>query len=354
MKKKVAILLALSLLVSLSACGKNNQLERNETEFMGYFDTVTQIVAYTKNKAEFQQQAKMMKADAERYHQLFDIYNNYEGINNIKTINDHAGKGPVQVDKEIIDLLLFSKETYADTEGKMNAAIGAVTVIWHNYREAGIADPENAQVPSEEELRKAAEHIDINDLIIDEAASTIMLRDPQMRLDVGGIAKGYATELISLRAAERGLISGLISVGGNVRAVGAKGAEGDFWNVGVQNPDKSSDKPYLFVANLADLSMVTSGTYERYYTVEGKRYHHIIDPETLFPAEYFDSVTIVTRDSGRADAYTKAIFNLPLAEGQAFIAQLPDTEALWVTFDGEMIYSNGFLDMVGKNTKTIN
>lgn len=348
MKKKVTILLVLLLMLNLSSCGSEKSLERYETEFMGYFDTVTKVVAYTKSEKIFKQQVKLIKEDTEQYHQLFDIYNNYEGLNNIKTINDQAGKEPVQVDQEIIDLLIFAKEAYEDTNGEMNVAIGALTAIWHDYRDEGIADPEKAQVPPEDLLHKVAQHMNIDDLIVDEKNATVFLRDPEMRLDVGGIAKGYATEQISLRAAERGLKSALISVGGNVRAIGGKGMDDSFWNVGVQNPDKSSDIPYIFVANLNDLSMVTSGTYERYYTVEGKRYHHIIDPKTLFPAEYFESVTIVTKDSGKADAYTKALFNQPLAEGQAFIEKMPDTEAAWVTFDGEMIYSSGFLELVGK------
>ena len=125
------------------------------------------------------------------------IRDSYEGINNIKTINDNAGIKPVKVDKRIIDLIKFSKDMYEKTNGKTNIAFGAVLSIWHEYRTIGIEDPANAALPSEEELRIASEHTNIEDIVIDEEHSTVFLSDPLMRLDVGAVAKGYATEQVS-------------------------------------------------------------------------------------------------------------------------------------------------------------
>jgi thiamine biosynthesis lipoprotein len=147
-------------------------------------------------------------------------------------------------------------------------------------------------------LEAAAKHTDINKIIIDEEASTVFLEDPEMSLDVGAVGKGYATEQVGEIAIKNGFTSGLISVGGNVRAIGNKRASNSPWNVGIQNPDMKSEQSNLQVVNLADLSLVTSGDYERFYTVNGKNYHHIIDPETLFPSEYFTAVTIICKDSG--------------------------------------------------------
>jgi thiamine biosynthesis lipoprotein len=129
-----------------------------------------------------------------------------------------------------------------------------------------------------------------------------------MSLDVGAVGKGYATEQVGEIAKKNGFTSGLISVGGNVRAIGNKRSSNSPWNVGIQNPDMKSEQSNLQVVNLTDLSLVTSGDYERFYTVNGKNYHHIINPETLFPSEYFTAVTIICKDSGNADALSTGAF----------------------------------------------
>ncbi len=347
-RKAGIVLLALILVFNLSACG-SPKATRYEAEFLGLFDTLTKIVAYTQNKDEFTRYSKLIHDNLKTYHELYDIYNDYEGINNIKTINDNAGIAPVKVDRRIIDLIRFSKEWYVKTNGSMNIALGAVLRIWHDYREAGIDDPEHAELPPMELLRAAAGHTDIDKVIINEAESTVYLEDPEMSLDVGGVGKGYAVEQVCRIAEENGFTSGLISVGGNVRAIGGKEVSNKIspWNVGIQNPDTSSEKTDLYIINLTDASLVTSGIYERYYTVGGRNYHHIIDPTTLYPSDYFASVTIICKDSGVADALAK-IINMPYEQGLELIESMPDTEALWVLKSGEMKYSTHFMDYVKK------
>lgn len=333
------------LTINFTACS-NPKMTRYEAEFLVLFDTVTKIVAYTKSKEEFNKYSQLIYDNLKEYHELYDIYNNYDGINNIKTINDNAGIKPVKVDKKIIDLLLFAKDKYKNTSGKMNVAFGSVLKIWHDYRTEGIEDPENAKLPPRDKLEAAEKHTDINKVIIDEAASTVFLKDPEMRLDVGAVGKGYATEQVSQIAMKNGFISGLISVGGNVRSLGTKGEGKELWNIGIQNPNKDADKSVLQVAYLSNLSLVTSGDYERYYTVNGKNYHHIIDPETLFPSEYYKSVTIICGDSGFADVLSTAVFNMPFEQGLKYIDSLPDTEALWVLKNGEIKYSADFKKLI--------
>ncbi|MHB8062115.1 MAG: FAD:protein FMN transferase [Ruminiclostridium sp.] len=327
--------------MSMTACGSEKKT-RYEAEFLELFDTITKIVAYTDSKEEFTKYSQLIYDNLKEYHQLYDIYNNYPGINNIKTINDNAGIKPVKVDKRIIDLLLLSKKWCKISEGKKNIALGAVLEIWHKYRTEGNEDEANAALPPMDKLKEAAKHTDINKVIIDEANSTVFLDDPEMSLDVGSIAKGYATEQVSQIAIKNGFTSGLLSVGGNVRAIGNKGTNNELWNLGIQNPDKESDKSTIQIVYLTDLSLVSSGDYERYYTVNGKRYHHIIDPDTLFPSEYFTAVTIITKDSGMADALSTIIFNMPFEKGLKFINDLPGTEALWVMKNGEIKYSENF------------
>ncbi len=340
-RRIISSILIIVFSFSLASCGKTEK-KRYEAQFLELFDTVTQIVAYTDSKKDFTKQSQLIYDTLKEYHQLYDIYNDYPGINNIKTVNDNAGIKPVKVDKKIIDLLLFAKKWYKDTDGNLNVALGAVLKIWHNHREAGIEDEALATLPGMEELKEAKKHTDINKVIIDEENSTVFLEDPKMSLDVGGVGKGYATEQACLNAEKNGFVSGLISVGGNVRAIGGKGTAEDFWNVGVQNPDKESMEKTLEIAYLKDMSLVSSGIYERYYIVNGKQYHHIIDPETLFPADHYAQVTILTKDSGVADAAAKAAFILPFDRALDYINAFPDIEAMWVFKDGTIRYSNGF------------
>lgn len=345
MKKRLIILLVVVYIINLTGCsfGEKN---RYEAEFLQLFDTVTKIVGFANSKEEFEEYTQMIYDNLTEYHELYDIYNNYEGINNIKTINDNAGISPVKVDKRIIDLLLFSKDVYDKTEGKTNIALGAVLKIWHEYRDTGIEDPENSSLPPMDLLVAASEHTDINNMIIDEAASTVYLSDREMSLDVGAVAKGYATEQVSQITYEAGYTSGLISVGGNVRAVGYKNASGEKWNVAIQNPNKDEEENSLFTLSINDLSLVTSGNYQRYYIVNGKSYHHLIDSKTLMPAEYFVSVSIVCKDSGMADALSTAIFNMSYEQGNALVETLEDTEALWVFPDYSIKYSEGFNEFI--------
>lgn len=157
--------------------------------------------------------------------------------------------------------------------------MGSVLSIWHEYREAGLKDPSRAQIPDMQKLQQAAQHTDLEQVQIDPQASTVYLPDQEMSLDVGAIAKGYATKRLAETLEEAGVTSALLSLGGNVETIGTK-ADGKPWRVGVQNPDTSAAQSYLKVVNLNDSCLVTSGTYQRYYEVDGVRYHHIINPDT--------------------------------------------------------------------------
>ena len=347
MKKAAAILLSASIALLPAGCAKSAKT-RYDAQFLQLFDTKSEIVAYMDSKEEFTDFSNLIYNNLKEYDQLYDIYHDYPGVDNLKTINDNAGKKPVRVDRKVIDLLLMAKEEDRATNGTCNVALGAVLKIWHDYREAGIDDPEHAQLPPMAELKAAAEHTDIDKVIIDEAASTVYLEDPKMSLDVGAVAKGYATEQVARLAEQAGYRSALLSIGGNVRAIGIRDFDGQMWNVGVQNPDTDSDRQSLATVYLDGQSLVTSGIYERYYTVDGKDYHHIIDPKTLMPSTYYKSITVLAKDSGKADALSTALFNMPFEQGLKFVDGLPDTEALWVLPDDEIRYSGHFQDHIQK------
>ncbi|HHU71756.1 MAG TPA: FAD:protein FMN transferase [Clostridiales bacterium] len=344
MKKLILTLLSMSLIFTTVSCQR--QPEKYKASFLILFNTVTEVMAVTDTEEEFMEFAEFIRDTLNEYHQLYDKYNLYEGVNNIKTINDSAGIAPVKVDQKIIDMLLFSKEMYEMTDGKVNIALGSVLEIWHDYRNEGIDDPLNAKLPPMEELVAANAYTDINMVIIDEDNSTVYLPDEHMSLDVGAIAKGYATEMVVKEAVNKGYNNFLLSVGGNTRAMGLKGEKDDLWNVGIQNPDKSSHIPTIYTLSITDMSLVASGNYERYYTVDGKIYHHIIDPNTLMPADYFTAVSILTQDSGIADALSTAIYNLPYEEGLKLIEEFEGTEALWIFPNGERKFSESFMDYI--------
>ncbi|MDF2675011.1 MAG: ApbE family lipoprotein [Clostridiales bacterium] len=346
LKKIISTVMLVTIMISASGC--SNKKTRYEAQFFELFDTITKIVGYSESKEEFAKHSQLIYDTLQEYHNAYDIYNDYPGINNIKTINDNAGIKPVKVDKKIIDLLTFSQEQYKNTDGRMNVAMGSVLRIWHDYREAGINDEENAALPPMDKLKEAAKHTDINKMIIDRENSTVFLEDKDIRLDVGAVAKGYATEQVAQLAMENGFTSGLLSVGGNIRAIGSKDGEGEKWNLGVQNPDEESEEKVLLTVGVTDSSLVTSGDYERYYIVDGKEYNHIIDPETLYPAEHFRSVTILCRDSGLADVLSTALYVMPYEEGKKYIESLEGAEAMWVMKNGEIEYSSSFEKYIKK------
>mgnify|MGYP000762432807 FL=1 len=357
-KRIFSALLAAALSLSLLAgCGSTSGStassaadgpQRYSTVFYDVFDTVTQVIAYCDSEEEFTAQMDALHADLVEYNQLYDIYNDYDGVTNIKTINDNAGTAPVTVDDKILGMLELAQTMYDTTGGKLNIALGSVLNIWHNYREAALADDNdsNNQLPTQEELDAAAQHCDIANLIIDEDAKTVYLADPAMSLDVGSVGKGYAVEMVCQAAQARGLTSALVSVGGNLRAIGKK-PDGSQWTGGVENPWNASevyttDSLFGAAINMSDMALVTSGDYQRYFVVDGKRYHHLIDPDTLWPAAYFNSVTVLCPDSGMADCLTTGLFCMPLEEGQKLVESLDGVEAMWCTPDQQAVASSGW------------
>ena len=342
MKKLIALLTALLLCLPVAGCKRGPQ---RYTEYsFDYFDTVTTVIGYADSKEDFDAVYREIKAQFEEYHKLYNIYNRYDGVNNLCIINEvsNGAHTPVKVDRKIIDLLLYAKEMYTLTGGEVNVAMGSVLSIWHDYRTAGINDPANAALPPMEKLQTAAEHTDIEKLIIDEAESTVFLSDPEMKLDVGAIAKGYAAEMVAQALEAKGITGYLLNLGGNLRAVG-KRADGEAWIAGIENPDTSDvEKPYVATLSLDGQSLVTSGSYQRYYTVGGKRYHHIINPQTLMPGEDYLSVSVLSHHSGQGDALSTALFNMSYQQGNALVASLDGVEAMWVLPDGSKYFSAGF------------
>ncbi len=359
MKRKISfILLILVLLIIISACSDKKEYDKYSYTIFDSFDTITQIIGYTETREEFDEYAKDIHDRFLELHKLFDKFNNYDGINNIKTINDNAGKEPVQVEQEIIDLILFSKRMYRETNQKTNIALGAVTSIWYKYRELAEADPEDAQLPPMEDLLEASEHTDIDKIIVNENDSTIFLEDAEMSIDVGAVAKGFATEITVQEMIEKGFDSWIISAGGNIRSVNKPMEDiKDKWTIGIQNPDKQifgDGSNVLDAVFLNNAAVVSSGDYQRYYYVGDKRIHHIISPDTLMPADYYRAINVITNDAGYGDYYSTELFLLPYNESRALAESKDNLEAIWIFADGTIEMTEGFKKVAKSQGATIN
>ena len=357
MKNKILslFLIIVTVMSLFSGCVETDDGPKELTSYsassFAYFDTVSKISGYAESQDAFAEVIDVLFEELGEYHRLFDIYNSYDGINNLYTINQvvNGEHQVVKVDRRIIDMLLYAKEWYEKTDGRMNIAMGSVLSIWHDYRTEGIDNPSSAKLPPMSDLNAALDHTDINNVIIDEENSTVYLADPKMKLDVGAIAKGYAVEMVARLLENRGITGYAINVGGNIRTVGKKG-NGDMWLTGIENPTEDYENPYVAYIELSGEAIVTSGSYQRYYIVDGKRYHHIIDPATLMPADKgFMSVSVICNNSADGDGLSTALFCMTIEEGMEFVNSLDGVEALWVANDETVYKSDNFDKFVSKS-----
>lgn len=359
LKKKISLLLALSLFVLTGCKNQKANYEYYSKNFVGAFDTITTYMTYATSQEEFDKQCELIDKDLNYYNQLFDKYESYDHVNNVKTINDNAGKKAVKVDKPLIDLLELSIERYEKISQKVNIAFGSVINIWHDYREKAESHGGVGNVPSDGELKKANQHTSLESIKIDKKAQTVYIDDENVSIDVGATAKGYAVELIKQDLIKMGVDNFLLSGGGNVASHGQRKLkkEGDFYLnecqeefcVGIESPQdgnySNSESDNEAVLVVQGESIVTSGDYQRFYEdVNGVKYHHLIDPDTLYPAVHFRSVSIITEDSGLADFLSSAVFLMSYDDGLKLINSLDGVEAIWLLDDGKIKMSSGLKD----------
>lgn len=347
----VAIVFALSLtgcstqqaqVATTEAGAKQTNLEKHSTVYYQYFDTVTNFLVYTKDEKEFEKYKEVLEKDLKKYHQLFNTYHDFEGVNNVKTINENAGKKPVKVDPAIIELMEYSNYIYDITDGKINMALGNLLSLWHEYREAGLDNPKNAKIPSKEELEKAAQNTDINKIEIDKEKNNVFIKDPNLQIDIGAVGKGYAIKIMAEDLKKAGLTHGILSVGGDDVIIGENPDKANgLWRIAIQNPNLDEKNPYASIIDLKDTTVVTSGDYQRFYEVDGKIYHHIIDPDTRYPSEYFKSVSVVHPDIALADALSTYLFIVDLETGKK-VAEEFDAEVLWIDHYDNVYKTDGY------------
>lgn len=341
--KHICIIIALLFVVSsFPSCSVLTRQKKYSKSYFEYFDTVSTLTVYADSKKDFERYEAEFEKLIGEYHKLLDIYNEYEGINNLFTVNNNAGLTEIKVDPRLFEAISFGVEMHGLTNGYTNIAMGSVLSIWHDTRERANGG-EAVTLPSNEEINKAMLHCDIAKLNLNNEASSVYIEDAEMSLDLGAVAKGFVTEKAVALLEELGCESFLINLGGNTAGIGIK-PDGNAWSAMVENPFDDGKKGYDDIISLDGKSLVTSGSYQRYFTLGGKNYSHIISVENGKPADLFASVSILAPASisGSADALSTALFCMSYEDGLALISSIDGVEALWIYSDGEIRLSEGF------------
>jgi len=248
-------------------------------------------------------------------------------------VNAAAGTGPVAVSADTLKVVEVALDFARASDGAFDITVQPLVRLW------GIGT-DHAGIPDPEDIRAALQVVGYENVRVDEDAGTIELLVPGSGIDVGGIAKGFAADEVAELLRNAGVKSALLDFGGNILTVGAK-PDGSPWRIGVQTPDASRGE-FLGVATVRDMSLVTSGTYERYFEVDGVRYHHILDTTTGYPVQNgLESVTIITEKSIEADALSTLVFALGLDKGLQFAEERRGVEAILVTDDNGVYTTSG-------------
>lgn len=287
---------------------------------MFYMDTYINVKVYSNKDAN----DILNKIDNlyKEYNDLCDKYNLVD--KNLYYINHNSGD--IKIDSRLYDVISYGYSWYKKSSGLLNINMGSIIDIWNTYRENGNG------IPTLDELKNSGSY-DIDDIRLLEN-NTIK---GNTNIDLGAIAKGYVTELASNLLEDNGYKKYIINAGGNV-------VVGDYYNntgtykIGIQSPFEESS--LIGTVKLTNKALVTSGGYERYYEYNGVKYHHIIDPNTLFSPNYMSSVTVVGNSSKEADALSTTLFLMSIEDGQEFIKDY-DVEVIWITLDGKEITTDG-------------
>lgn len=258
-------------------------------------------------------------------------------------LNNKAGKEYSKLSTDTFYVLEKGKYYSEISNGKYDITIGPLVKLWN-------IGTEEARIPEEIEIYNTLPIVNYKNLILDKEDLSAKLNTPGMVVDLGSIAKGYAADEAAKILEEAQIEHAIINLGGNILALNTK-TDGTYWRVGLQDPLKPRGK-YMGIIMLDDQALVSSGVYERYFELNGKRYHHILNPETGYPEENsILSVSIITKDSIDADGLSTMIFLLGLEKGMQMIEELPGTEAIFITSDKKVYQSSGIDE---KNFKIIN
>lgn len=319
--KVIGMLLITSISFLLVSLWFNKKLEYSKNIY--YMDTYIYVEIYEKNKDVANDILDEVESIYRNYHQLTDRYNHYDGIINVSDIyNNNFDDEILTLDSKLYEILEYA-ERGNEKYSKFNIEIGNIIDVWKKYRE------NKNGVPTLEELETS-----ITELVLLDNNS-ILNNHPN--LDLGSITKGFATEKVGEYLESKGIYEYLINAGGNVKV--GKSYNKKHYKIGIQSPNAQEE--ILTIVNGENISVVSSGGYERNYEYNGNIYHHIIDPETLYPANYIKGVTVLTKDSALGDYLSTSLFLMSVDDGLEFIKEY-EAEAIWYTNDNQIIRSEKF------------
>jgi thiamine biosynthesis lipoprotein len=248
----------------------------------------------------------------------------------LSQVNAEAGRRPMTVSRETMDLVVRSMEITRLTEGGFNIAVGPAVEAW------SVTDRQH--IPSDEELQRLKSLVDVTRIQVDVGAQTIFLPHKGMKIDVGGIGKGYAADRAAEEMKKAGAQGGVVALSGDIKTFGAPPDAAGF-PVGIKHPRKEG--AVIAIIDLQDEAISTAGDYERFFERDGVRYHHILDPQTLQPARSCQSVTVIGKEGVMVDGLDTGIFVLGPERGMALVERLSGVEAVIIDGQGRMTVSSG-------------
>lgn len=319
---------------TVSGCSSPAHANTSYSDSGSYFDTIITITVYGRKNADLIQDCFEM---ADRYEQLFSATIEDSDVSRINQANGSY----VAVDNETVDLLEAGLEYCRMTDGVFDITVGALSDLWDIRHNPGI-------IPAEADIQAALNTIGYE--YVEIRGNEVALTHEGTRLDLGAIAKGYIADRMKDYLVSQGVDSALINLGGNVLTVGNK-PDGSPYQVGLQRPFDEMNST-IGAVSVSGQSVVSSGNYERYFELDGKIYHHIMDTSTGYPVDNdLLNVTVISEQSTDGDALSTICYSLGLEKGMELIESLPDTEAIFITDDDEIHTSSGIGDTV-KFTET--
>lgn len=326
--RKIMITLLCIILIALILLYVDKSTYKEYSKNYFYMDTyITVKVNTTKSKSEMNSIFDDIDYLYSSYHKLSNRYEFYDGVVNVYYLNEILKDGEqVVIDKKLSDIINLGFSYYDETNGLFNIASGNLTGIWKNFIDNCDSLPNISDLDV---------NIEINDISLD---GNIYTKYNDVRLDLGGITKGYVTELVGNYLEDSGIYSYIINAGGNVKA--GKAYDKESYVVGITDPINPSN---IFTkVNINNLSVVTSGDYQRYCEIDDKIYSHIINPVSKYPSNYVKSVTVVSDSSTLGDIYSTYLYLLPLEEGLKIVNRTFGIEAVWYIGQDNIVKSAGF------------
>lgn len=322
MKKAASLFITILLIVMLISCSSPQKSEKLTVTGI-YFDTVIQIEAWG-TKASTLEHCKTICEDYE------NLFSNKIETSEISKINASAGN-PVKVSEETLELISRGIDYCELSGGKFDITIAPLSDLWN------FTDNPKGNLPEQSAIEEARSHVGYKTIQVDKDSCTVTLNDPQAKIDLGGIAKGYIADRLKAYLKSEGVEHALINLGGNVLALGTA-YDGTPFRIGIQKPFDEQNST-IDILEIEDRSVVSSGIYQRYFEKDGTIYHHILNPETGYPySNNLLQATIISDRSMDGDALSTCCFALGLKDGSTLIESLDHVQAIFVTEDYQLHY----------------